>query len=95
MECETFNARIEAGTPPVLHLDLPPHRNAQDEPVRVLATWLLGEYEGGIFFSGRGGTAIRQPVPAEATGIRLRRWPSEGLAPEYLDWRFDGSSARR
>jgi hypothetical protein len=80
--------RIEPGPPRSLSLTLPRLINEQDQPMRLLASWLLPEHEGAVFYSGNGGT-VRAPVPAEAVGFRLRRWPSEGLAPEYLDWRFE------
>ena len=79
--------RIDAGPPRSLHLELPDSINEQDEPMRLLASWLLGEHEGAIFYSGAGG-AVSAAIPPRAVGFRLRRWPSEGLAPEYLDWRF-------
>jgi hypothetical protein len=55
--------------------------------MRLLASWLLPEHEGAVFHGGTGG-AVMAPVPPETVGFRLRRWPSEGLAPQYLDWRF-------
>ncbi|MGD9891537.1 MAG: hypothetical protein AB7R89_27350 [Dehalococcoidia bacterium] len=79
--------RIVSGPPRSLHLDLPCLINEQDEPLRLLASWLLDEHEGAVFYAGSGG-AVRAHIPPHAIGFRLRRWPSEGLAPEYLDWRF-------
>lgn len=80
--------RIEAGPPRTLCLDLPHQINEQDEPMRLLASWLLAEHEGAVFYGGSGG-AVRASIPDQVRGFRLRRWPSEGLAPEYLDWQFD------
>ena len=80
--------RHEPGDPAFLYLDLPRLTNEQQEPLRLLASWLLPEHEGAVFYAGTGG-AVMTPVPAAATGFRLRRWPSEGLAPEYLDWLFE------
>jgi hypothetical protein len=68
---------------------LPRSINEQDEPMRLLVSWLLADHEGAVFYSGVGGD-LRAPIPDQAIGFRLRRWPSEGLAPEYLDWRFEG-----
>jgi hypothetical protein len=79
--------RIDAGPPRSLHLQLPRLINEQDEPMRLLASWLLAEHEGPVFYSGTGGD-LSAPIPPQAIGFRLRRWPSEGIAPEYLDWRF-------
>ena len=49
--------------------------------------WLVGHdgSEGAWFHSGRGAAEGRYPVPAEATGIRIRRWPSDGFDAEYAD----------
>ena len=81
--------RIEDGPSRLLHLELPQLINEQDEPMRLLVSWLSGEHEGAIFYSGSGG-AVSAAIPTDAFGYRLRRWPSEGLAPEYLDWQFEG-----
>lgn len=32
-----------------------------------------------------GATCGEYPIPAEATGLRIRRWPNEGLDAEYSD----------
>jgi hypothetical protein len=80
--------QIEAGPPRSLVLNLPSLINEQNEPMRLLASWLLTNHEGAVFYSGTG-SAIRAPIPQHAIGFRLRRWPSEGIAPEYLDWRFE------
>ena len=51
------------------------------------ASWLVGAegVEGGWFHSARGAAGIRVSVPADATGVRIRRWPSDGLDAEYAD----------
>ena len=51
------------------------------------ASWLVGGVgeEGEAIYSGRGGERGRYPIPAVATGVRIRRWPNEGLEPEYVD----------
>lgn len=85
--------RIEVGPPRALRLELPRLINEQDEPMRLLASWLFSEHEGANFYSGAGGV-VSAAIPAGAFGYRLRRWPSEGLAPEYLDWQFEGGDAR-
>lgn len=50
-------------------------------------SWLRGDegVEGGWFYSGRGGEYAEYPIPANATGVRIRRWPNEGLDAEYAD----------
>jgi hypothetical protein len=78
---------IDTGSPRSIHLELPRLINEQDEPMRLLASWLLAEHEGAIFYSGVGGP-VTAPIPQQAIGFRLRRWPSEGIAPEFLDWRL-------
>ncbi len=49
--------------------------------------WLVGDdgSEGAWFHSGRGAAEGRYAVPADATGIRIRRWPSDGFDAEYAD----------
>jgi hypothetical protein len=50
-----------------------------------LASWLHKDgSEGDWFYSGRGGEAVSAEPPPGA-GIRVRRWVSDGLPPEYAD----------
>ena len=50
-------------------------------------SWLIGQAgeEGGWFHSARGAGAGVFDVPAEATGIRIRKWPNDGFEAEYAD----------
>ncbi len=50
-------------------------------------SWLIGAegLEGEWFHSGRGAALTEHQAPADASGVRLRFWPSEGLDPEYID----------
>jgi hypothetical protein len=50
-------------------------------------SWITGDegIEGSWFYSGRGGTSGDYPVPADATGLRVRRWPNEGFDAEFAD----------
>lgn len=50
-------------------------------------SWLSGNDggEGSWFYSGHGGDRDTYSVPVEATGLRIRRWPNEGLDAEYAD----------
>jgi hypothetical protein len=50
-------------------------------------SWLSGDdgSEGDWYYSGRGGEFGRYDVPGNATGVRIRRWPNEGLDAEYVD----------
>ena len=61
--------------------------NEKGKPMLWLGAWLVGSdgLEGDWFHSGRGGAETNHDVPSEATGVRVRRWPAEGLAPEYAD----------
>ena len=61
--------------------------NEQGRPMLWFGSWLVGRdgSEGGWFHSGRGGAAASYPVPASVTGLRIRRWPNDGLEPEYAD----------
>lgn len=65
----------------------PDLRNEDGAPMLWFGAWLVGDRgdEGTWFHSGRGGGRTAHAVPPEATGVRLRRWPNEGLAPEYAD----------
>ena len=51
------------------------------------ASWIVDDegVEGDWFYSGRGGETQTTPVPDEAIGVRVRRWPSEGIEAEYAD----------
>lgn len=57
------------------------------QPMPWFGSWLIGAdgIEGDWFHSERGEAATEHDVPAGATGVRLRFWPSEGLDPEYVD----------
>ena len=50
-------------------------------------SWLSGDdgAEGAWFYSGHGGDVASYAIPAQATGLRIRRWPNEGLDAEYAD----------
>ncbi len=58
-------------------------------------SWLSGSdgSEGAWFYSGHGGDAASYAVPSQAIGLRIRRWPNEGLDAEYVDV-LDLSAAR-
>ena len=68
-------------------IDWPDLLNEHGDPMLWFGAWLVGNegVEGSWFYSGRGASRTRHPIPASATGMRLRRWPNEGLAPEYAD----------
>ena len=61
--------------------------NEHGRPMLWFGSWLSGSGggEGLWFYSGRGGCFESYEVPAEATGLRIRRWPNEGLDAEYAD----------
>ena len=70
-----------------LTLHWPELANEHGAPMLWFASWLVGNEgcEGDWVYSGRGGESALAAVPADATGVRIRRWPSEGLEPEYVD----------
>lgn len=70
-----------------LAIDWPDVANEHGDPMLWFGAWLVGNegVEGEWFHSGRGAACTAHTVPPEATGARLRRWPNEGLAPEYAD----------
>jgi hypothetical protein len=65
----------------------PAEQNEHGGQMLWAGAWLVGGAgeEGPAIYSGRGGEAGRYRVPAAATGVRIRRWPNEGLEPEYAD----------
>lgn len=71
--------------------------NEQGGPMRWLGSWLVsGEgVEGEWFYGGHGGERTEHDVPADATGVRVRRWTSEGLDPEYVDIALNGAARVR
>ncbi|MGI8926327.1 MAG: hypothetical protein ACR2HN_06735 [Tepidiformaceae bacterium] len=68
-------------------IDWPRQANEHGRPMLWFGSWLVGANgdEAGWFYSGRGGERAAYPVPGEATGIRIRRWPNEGFDAEYAD----------
>jgi hypothetical protein len=70
-----------------LVLTLPDELNEHGEQMLWHGSWLVSAdgVEGDAFYSGRGGMTGRYALPAAAVGLRVRRWPNEGLEPEYAD----------
>ena len=65
----------------------PAEMNEHGRPLLWFGSWLRGVEgaEGGWFYSGRGGETGAYPIPAWASGVRIRKWPNEGLDAEYSD----------
>lgn len=72
---------------PELAITWPVEDNEHGEQMLWVGTWLVGGsgLEGEGIYSGRGGEQRVYAVPATATGLRVRRWPNEGLDAEYVD----------
>jgi hypothetical protein len=70
-----------------LAVDWPVEQNEHGGRMLWAGAWLVGGRgeEGEAIYSGRGGERGRYAVPTVATGVRIRRWPNEGLEPEYVD----------
>jgi hypothetical protein len=68
-------------------VDWPATTNEHGRPMLWFGSWLSGGdgSEGSWFYSGRGGDKETYPVPKTAIGLRIRRWPNEGLDAEYVD----------
>lgn len=71
--------------------------NLEGEPMRWLGSWLVrgDSVEGSWFYSGRGNERTEHVVPSGAYGIRVRKWLSEGMDPEYVDVDLNGDALVR
>jgi hypothetical protein len=71
----------------IQHVKLAKTTNQQSRPMKWFISWLVGTgaSEGEQVYSGEACTLTDISVPAEAVGLRIRKWPSEGLHPEYVD----------
>jgi hypothetical protein len=79
---------------PEIRVHWPDLENEHGGRMLWFGAWLVGRAgdEGGWFYSGRGGEVTGHEIPTEASGARLRRWPSEGLDPEYVDVPVSGDA---
>ncbi len=61
--------------------------NEHGDTMLWFGSWLVGNdgREGPSIYSGRGGDVDTYQAPDGATGLRVRRWPNEGLDAEYAD----------
>jgi hypothetical protein len=64
--------------------------NEQGGAMLLFGSWLVDDEgtEGDWFYSGRGDCEETYEIPSNVIGVRIRRWPSEGLDPEYADINF-------
>jgi len=65
----------------------PAEQNEHGRPLLWFGSWLQGHdgSEGAWFYSGHGGDRATYAIPGNAIGLRVRRWPNEGLDAEYAD----------
>lgn len=77
-------------TPPnMLRVEIEHELNDYGMPLRWMITWLVArDTEGEIVAAGRGEGHVETNVRASVAGYRLRRWTSDGIAPEYEDTLF-------
>ena len=70
-----------------INISFPYVLNEQGRPMIWFGSWLVGDdgVEGAWFHSDRGGAEVRVSAPADATGLRIRRWPNDGFDAEYAD----------
>jgi hypothetical protein len=70
-----------------IRVEWPGIENEQGRPMLWFGSWLTGSRgdEAEWFHSARGEASGSYSVPAHATGLRIRRWPSDGLDAEYAD----------
>ncbi|MCC7364336.1 MAG: hypothetical protein IT303_08170 [Dehalococcoidia bacterium] len=68
-------------------VEWPAQENEHGGRLLWFGSWLVGESgaEGEWFYTGRGGVRETYRVPPVASGVRIRRWPNEGLDAEYAD----------
>ncbi len=85
---------MEGGPISELTIHWPDELNEHGWPMLWFGSWLTGEdgWESGWFYRGRGNLSEGYPIPADASGFRIRKWPSEGIDPEYADVSFNGVS---
>ena len=76
---------VENGSALTLHW--PALMNEEGFGLLWFGSWIVNDegVEGEWFYSGRGGETQTTGIPTEAIGVRIRRWPSEGLEAEYAD----------
>ena len=93
----THDAAKDAGAPSRLVIEWAAERNEEGGPTRWFGSWLMGggDIEGGWFYGGHGGQRTEHTVPDGAVGVRVRKWTSEGLDPEYVDVPLDGEGPLR
>ncbi|MFN0094955.1 MAG: hypothetical protein ACKVVT_09270 [Dehalococcoidia bacterium] len=72
---------------PDLTVSFPFVLNEQERPMIWFAAWLVGDagVEGDWFHSARGAAEVTVAIPADATGLRIRKWPNDGFEAEYAD----------
>ncbi len=65
----------------------PAATNEHGDQMLWAGSWLVGAAgeEGPMIYSGRGGEHGRYRIPEAGAGVRIRRWPNEGLDAEYVD----------
>lgn len=85
------------GTRPRLVIEWAAECNEEGGPTRWFGSWLVGGagVEGGWFYAGHGGERTEHRVPDGAVGVRVRKWASEGLDPEYVDVPLNGERPLR
>jgi hypothetical protein len=90
--------QVEVSTPPrSVSVEWAGLINEEGGPMRWLGSWLVGgdTVEGSLFYAGHGSERTEHSVPPGAYGVRVRRWLSEGMDPEYVDVTLDGEASVR
>ena len=70
-----------------INISFPYVLNEQGRPMIWFGSWLVDDdgAEGNWFHSDRGSAEVRVSIPADAIGLRIRRWPNDGFDAEYAD----------
>ena len=72
---------------PEIRVHWPEVENENGRPMLWFGSWLVAGdgSEGSWFHSARGGAVGSYTIPSSAIGMRIRRWPNDGLEAEYAD----------
>ena len=85
-----------SATERTITLNLRRRLDEQGESMLWFVSWVVGDdgEEGEWFYSGVDSASGAYQAPANAIGLRIRRWPSPGTDPEYVDLPLNSEAAQ-